>query len=166
MLHTLLFFPFSKCRLFHNATFFGSCIIHILNTGVLKFKRKFRRLKVKLSTVSIFNCLIFFKIFSLFYGQPELNWIGYLSTKLQSAGILHCVDQHLFAWGLENSAKMNFCYDLRSCGNLHSGNWFITDVSGQHIDSIFNDRKIQGIFIPFGYLGPRRWKQHAVQKFR
>jgi hypothetical protein len=39
-------FSFSKCRLFHNATFFGSCIIHILNTGVLKFKRKFRRLKV------------------------------------------------------------------------------------------------------------------------
>jgi hypothetical protein len=27
----------SKCRLFHNATFFGSCIIHILHTGVLKF---------------------------------------------------------------------------------------------------------------------------------
>ena len=23
----------SKCRLFHNATFFGSCIIHILHTG-------------------------------------------------------------------------------------------------------------------------------------
>jgi len=27
--------------------FFGSCIIHILNTGVLKFKRKFRRQRVK-----------------------------------------------------------------------------------------------------------------------
>jgi len=27
-----------KCRLFHNATFPGSCIIHILHTGVLKFK--------------------------------------------------------------------------------------------------------------------------------
>jgi hypothetical protein len=26
-LHTLRFFSFSKCRLFHNATFFGSCII-------------------------------------------------------------------------------------------------------------------------------------------
>jgi len=26
----------SKCRLFHNATFFGSCIIHILNTGCVK----------------------------------------------------------------------------------------------------------------------------------
>ena len=48
MLHTLrFFFSFSKCRLFRNATFFGSCIIHILNTGVLQFKRKFRRLKVK-----------------------------------------------------------------------------------------------------------------------
>jgi hypothetical protein len=30
----------SKCRLFHNATFFGSSIIHILHTGVLKFKYK------------------------------------------------------------------------------------------------------------------------------
>jgi len=30
----------SKCRLFHNSTFFGSCIIHILYTGVLKFKCK------------------------------------------------------------------------------------------------------------------------------
>jgi hypothetical protein len=30
----------SKCRLFHNATFFGSCIIQILHTGVLKFKCK------------------------------------------------------------------------------------------------------------------------------
>ena len=30
----------SKCRLFHNAIFFGSCIIHILHTGVLKFKCK------------------------------------------------------------------------------------------------------------------------------
>ena len=28
----------SKCRLFHNTTFFGLCIIHILHTGVIKFK--------------------------------------------------------------------------------------------------------------------------------
>jgi len=26
----------SKCRLFHNATFFDSCIIHILHTGCAK----------------------------------------------------------------------------------------------------------------------------------
>jgi hypothetical protein len=26
-------FVSSKCLLFHNATFFGSCIIHILHTG-------------------------------------------------------------------------------------------------------------------------------------
>jgi len=48
MLHNLRFFFSSKCRLFHNATFFGSCIIHILNTGVLKCKRKFRRQSVKM----------------------------------------------------------------------------------------------------------------------
>jgi hypothetical protein len=30
----------SKCRLIHNAIFFGSCIIQILHTGVLKFKCK------------------------------------------------------------------------------------------------------------------------------
>jgi hypothetical protein len=35
-----------RTEYFKHATFFGSCIIHILNTGVLKFKRKFRRLKV------------------------------------------------------------------------------------------------------------------------
>jgi hypothetical protein len=41
-----LVFSSSKCCLFHNTTFLGSCIIHILNTGVLKFKRKFWRLMV------------------------------------------------------------------------------------------------------------------------
>ena len=30
------FLSTSKCRLFHNTTFFGSCIIHILNTGCAK----------------------------------------------------------------------------------------------------------------------------------
>ena len=39
ILYNLHFFS-SKCRLFHNATLFGFCIIHILNTGVLKFKKK------------------------------------------------------------------------------------------------------------------------------
>jgi hypothetical protein len=29
-------FVSSKCRLFYNATFFGSCIIHILHTGCAK----------------------------------------------------------------------------------------------------------------------------------
>ena len=36
----------SKCPLFHNATLFGFCITHILNTAVLKLK-KIRRKKVK-----------------------------------------------------------------------------------------------------------------------
>ena len=33
------FFSFSKCSLFHNSNVFGSCIIHILYTGVLKLKK-------------------------------------------------------------------------------------------------------------------------------
>jgi len=35
MLHNLRFFS-SKCRSFHNATLFGSCIIRILPTGCAK----------------------------------------------------------------------------------------------------------------------------------
>ena len=37
-----LYFPFffsSKCSLFHNANFFGSCIIHILYTGCAEIKK-------------------------------------------------------------------------------------------------------------------------------
>ena len=39
MLLTLCFFLF-KMRLFHNATFFGSCVIHILYTVCAKIKKK------------------------------------------------------------------------------------------------------------------------------
>jgi len=35
MLHNLLFFS-PKCRLFHNATLFGSCVIRILPTECAK----------------------------------------------------------------------------------------------------------------------------------
>ena len=40
MLHILRFFLSSRCRLFHNAIFFGSCNIHILNTGCAKILKK------------------------------------------------------------------------------------------------------------------------------
>jgi hypothetical protein len=40
MLHILRFFFSSRCRLFHNATFFGSFNIHILNTGRAKILKK------------------------------------------------------------------------------------------------------------------------------
>jgi len=39
MVYTLRFFPSSKCSLFHNSNVFGSCIINILYTGVLKLKK-------------------------------------------------------------------------------------------------------------------------------
>jgi hypothetical protein len=45
-----LHFSSSKCRLFHNATLFGFCITHILNTGCAKiWRKKIRRQKVKYS---------------------------------------------------------------------------------------------------------------------
>jgi hypothetical protein len=43
MLHILRFFFSSSCRLFHNATFFGSSNIHIWNTGCAKIKKKIQR---------------------------------------------------------------------------------------------------------------------------
>ena len=46
MLYNLHFFS-SKRRLFHNATLFGFCITHILNTGCAKILKKIRRQKVK-----------------------------------------------------------------------------------------------------------------------
>ena len=45
MLYNLHFFS-SKCCLFHNATFFGFCITHILNTECAKIWKKIRRQKV------------------------------------------------------------------------------------------------------------------------
>ena len=40
MLYNPHSFSSSKCRLFHNATLFGSCITHILNTGCAKIWKK------------------------------------------------------------------------------------------------------------------------------
>ena len=58
MLHTLRFCS-SKCRLFHNATFFFSfCIIHILYTVVLKFESKFRRQSVNYRPITLYPSLI------------------------------------------------------------------------------------------------------------
>ena len=39
MVYILSVFSSSKCSLFHNYNVFGSCFIHILYTGVLKFKK-------------------------------------------------------------------------------------------------------------------------------
>ena len=46
MLYNLHFLS-SECRLFHNATLFGFCINHILNTECTKIWKKVRRQKVK-----------------------------------------------------------------------------------------------------------------------
>ena len=50
MLYNLHFFLSLKCRLFHNATLFGFCITHILNTGCAKIWKNSvaKRLTLKL----------------------------------------------------------------------------------------------------------------------
>jgi len=61
MVYNLRFFFSSKCSLFHNSNVFGSCIIHILYTGVLKLKNNSgtKRLPIMTPTAycddSVFN---------------------------------------------------------------------------------------------------------------
>ena len=55
MVYSLRLFFSSKCSWFHNSNVFGSCIIHILYTGVLKLKKKFRRQKLSRVFIS-FRC--------------------------------------------------------------------------------------------------------------
>jgi len=81
MVYTLRFFS-SKCSLFHNSNAFGSCIINILYTGVLKLKKNISGAK-RLITNSIqmqvgFNPL-----------KAELNPICHLLALLGAHHILH-----------------------------------------------------------------------------
>ena len=55
MLHILRFFFSSKCRLFHNATFFGSCVIHSLYTGCAKKLKKKKSGAKGLNTITKFK---------------------------------------------------------------------------------------------------------------
>ena len=64
MLYNIHFFS-SKCRLFHNATLFGFCITHILNTRCAKiWKKKIRRQKVK---HILFNWCVFYRDLDSFF---------------------------------------------------------------------------------------------------
>ena len=62
MLYNLHYFFSSKCRLFHNATLFGFCITHILNTGCAKiWRKKIRRQKVNggTSPLPLYDCMAY-----------------------------------------------------------------------------------------------------------
>jgi len=81
--HSPFYFS-SKCRLFHNSTFFGSCIIHILNTGGLKFKRKFRRQRVNENKMAEIEAAVW---------EKNLNERGYLQDRRVDVRIiLKCIN--------------------------------------------------------------------------
>jgi hypothetical protein len=87
----------SKCRLFHNATFFGSCIIHILHAVVNKHFRLHRIKRVQ--------CCVFVLVLHrtkhgnivLEHGQKEI--FG-LKTKAVAGGWtkLHTGELHEWYW--------------------------------------------------------------------
>ena len=75
MVYTLPGFSSSKCSLFHNSNVFGSCIIHILYTGVIKFKKLFRPQKDKEDSAAS-NC-------RLYWWHPNL--VGGTDAQCQTA---------------------------------------------------------------------------------
>jgi hypothetical protein len=83
MLQILRFFFSSKRRLFHNATFFGSCIIHILHTGCAKIKKKIRRQRVKECSARTTNRIC--RALKMTAGFPPKHC--YLLTKVR--GVMH-----------------------------------------------------------------------------
>ena len=72
MLYNLHFFS-SKCRLFHNATLFGFCITHILNTGCAKILKKIRRQKVKLCNITFCDTPRHTVIYASTNGSPAFG---------------------------------------------------------------------------------------------
>jgi hypothetical protein len=62
----------SKCRLFHNATLFGSCIIHILNTGCAKIKKRSGAKGLSEFTVQLARNIGLICFFSLLTGRQYL----------------------------------------------------------------------------------------------
>ena len=87
MLYNLHFFP-SKCHLFHNATLFGFCITHILNTGCAKiWRKKIRRQKVKVASSLKNTCKRFVIITAWFLVRSQRmvgEWHLLASTHLSA----------------------------------------------------------------------------------
>ena len=84
--HSPFFFS-SKCRLFHNATFFGSCVIHISYTGVLKFKKKKSGAKGLSINSPQFNFLSLYVIINGLYSTSDRQYSDVLVVQQSSITI-------------------------------------------------------------------------------
>jgi hypothetical protein len=73
----------SKCRLFHNATFFGSCIIHILYTGCATRIKKIRCQKVNQRSVLRIHSICKWNICLMFCWPCKTNVINFLFNLLR-----------------------------------------------------------------------------------
>ena len=100
MHYTLRFFFSSKCSLFHNANFFGSCVIHILYTECAEIKENnsgAKGLKCGVAVVHFIKVLymilsfaVWCKIYKIIYSVVKIQcW-------LYRCGIRPCIKNILF----------------------------------------------------------------------
>ena len=107
MLYNLQFFS-SKCRLFHNATLFGFCITHILNTGCAKIWKKIRRQKVKEKSFETYCTEILSRmaqsVYWLCYSMVDpgfvIQQVSFLSYDVQTSFEAHTASYSMGTKGL------------------------------------------------------------------
>ena len=142
------FFSSSKCRLFHNATFFGSCIIHILNTGVLKFKRKFQCLKVNEYIRSTF-----WYFFMSIIGPFSITvYTGWAKSKYTIYYILYTFFwSTLYVRGTQIFPKMYWPSQSSRCklGDMNQASyWWSTNIRHHHTKFSHMSNLVPGICAP------------------
>ena len=94
MLYDLHFFS-SKCSSFHNATLFGFCITHILNTGCAKIWKKIHHQKVKKTVTEKYQFEVFHCVFIIMVCTVSSDWIKLAGQKLDR-DLHHITVAHLY----------------------------------------------------------------------